>query len=311
MSAWLIAFAYGLVCAVAQVSLWIESHQSLRDHPRKDQLAETLFAGMVTDEVADCAAVGLLHHLWWWALDYAQDGDLSPFSDRQIAKACRYGGEPRLLVDALTAAGFLTDDRHLHDWYDYAGRLLEKKAANAARSRAWRARNASRNAHGTHTRTPASRATRPNHTVKPSSSSSKLAEGVSAVDNLPAVDATATIADDGFTDFWSVYPRKVGKADTEKRWAKMTVTGRSTAIAAASQLARYASTADTELRFIPYPSTFIGPKRMYEDWAAGPPAGYGAQSATPKRDACPDCGTDLTFDEDLRPHCPYCGWRPT
>jgi hypothetical protein len=117
--------------------------------------------------------------------------------------------------------------------------------------------------------------------------------------------------DDRFAEFWTLYPRKVGKAETEKRWAKMSVTSRVTAIAAAGHLATYARAQGAELRFIPHPATFIGPKRTYEDWANGMPAGYGAQSAAPKRDACPDCGTDLTFDEELRPHCPYCGWRPT
>ena len=53
------------------MSAWIESHQSLRDHPRKDQLAEELFVGRVPNDVANYAAVGILHYLWWWALDYA------------------------------------------------------------------------------------------------------------------------------------------------------------------------------------------------------------------------------------------------
>ena len=31
------------------------------------------------------AAIGLLHCLWWWALDYAGDGDLSAFSAEDVA----------------------------------------------------------------------------------------------------------------------------------------------------------------------------------------------------------------------------------
>ena len=122
------------------MSAWIESHQSLRDHPRKDQLAEELFVGRVPNHVANYAAVGILHYLWWWALDYAQDGDLTPFSDRQIARACRYIGDPQVLVAGLTRSGFLTAERRLHNWYDYAGRLIEKREANAARTRAYRVR---------------------------------------------------------------------------------------------------------------------------------------------------------------------------
>lgn len=117
------------------MSAWIKSHQTLRDHPRKDKLTEALFNGMVPDDVADYAAIGLLHQLWWWALDYAQDGDLSQFSDRQIAKACRWRGEAKVLVDALTASGFITDERTLHDWDDYAGKLIERRERNRERMR--------------------------------------------------------------------------------------------------------------------------------------------------------------------------------
>jgi len=294
------------------VSLWIESHQTLRDHPRKDKLAEDLFGGMYPDEVADCATVGLLHHLWWWALDYAGDGDLSGFSDRQIAKASRYGGDPRLLVEALVAAGFLTSDRRLHDWHDYAGRLIEKREANAARNRAYRAsKRAASASRARHERTPSAVGDAlPDLTtpLKPISSSADAADGASAVDNSGR-SATGS-NNNGFADFWAAYPRKVGKAETERRWSKLTGKSRKAALTAAGHLAAYASGAGTELRFIPHPSTFIGPKRIYEDWSRGAPDGYGAKTATAKRDMCPECETDLTFDEQGRAHCPYCDWRP-
>jgi len=117
---------------------WIESHQTLRNHPKKDALSEALFGGSVPDDVADYAAVGLLQHLWWWALDYAQDGDLSSFTDRQVAKACRWSGDPATLRDALQSSGFMTGERQLHDWYDYAGKLIERRAKDADRGRSMR-----------------------------------------------------------------------------------------------------------------------------------------------------------------------------
>jgi hypothetical protein len=117
------------------MSAWIESHQTLRDHPRKDHLAELLFAGTVQNDVADYAAIGLLHELWWWALDYAQDGDLSHFTDRQIARACRYDGSPKVLIDALTESGFVDEQRRIHDWHDYAGKFMERRERNRERMR--------------------------------------------------------------------------------------------------------------------------------------------------------------------------------
>jgi len=117
---------------------WLESHQSLRDHPKKDRLAELLFNGSVPMDVSDFAAAGLLHYLWYWALDYAHDGDLSKFSDRQVAKGCRWNGDAILLMTALIESGFVDEDRHLHDWDAYAGRLLLKRERDTERVRNWR-----------------------------------------------------------------------------------------------------------------------------------------------------------------------------
>lgn len=117
---------------------WLESHQTVRDHPKKDKLSEILFNGSVQNDVADYAAAGLLHYLWYWALDYAQDGDLAKFSDRQIAKGCRWNGDAKLLVQAFIEAGFIDKDRSLHDWDEYAGRLLAKRAQDRDRKAKWR-----------------------------------------------------------------------------------------------------------------------------------------------------------------------------
>lgn len=117
---------------------WLESHQSLRDHPKKDRLAELLFNGTVPIDVSDYAAAGLLHYLWYWALDYAQDGDLAKFSDSQVARGCRWNGDSMLLVKSLIEAGFVNKDRSLHHWDEYAGMLLATRSRHAARKKAWR-----------------------------------------------------------------------------------------------------------------------------------------------------------------------------
>ena len=122
---------------------WLESHQSLRDHPKKDRLAELLFNGTVPNDVSDYAAAGLLHYLWYWALDYAHDGDLSKFSDSVVAKGCRWNGDSLLLVQSLIEAGFVNKDRSLHDWDEYAGRLLATRERDRARKKDWRVHVAS------------------------------------------------------------------------------------------------------------------------------------------------------------------------
>ena len=48
---------------------WIESHQALGRHPKLRRLARAL-------NISHPTAVGDLHYLWWFAIDFAQDGSL-------------------------------------------------------------------------------------------------------------------------------------------------------------------------------------------------------------------------------------------
>jgi hypothetical protein len=86
-------------------------------------------------------AIGHLHLLWWWALEYTRDGDLSGFDDEEVAIACVWEGEPAALRAALIGAGFLDACGAIHDWDDYAGKLLDQRKANAEKQARWRNRN--------------------------------------------------------------------------------------------------------------------------------------------------------------------------
>lgn len=110
---------------------WIESHQELARHPKTKRLARLLGCSVP-------AAIGHLHLLWWWATDYAPDGDLTSFSAEDVAEAVMWEGECESLVTALREARFL-DGSRIHDWDTYAGRLLERRFENARRMRKVRA----------------------------------------------------------------------------------------------------------------------------------------------------------------------------
>jgi hypothetical protein len=109
---------------------WIESHASLGDHPKLYALADALHIG-------EAQAVGHLHYLWWWATENAQDGRLS-IPERGISRAMRWKGNAAKLVDALVDAGFVdrcTDGQLcIHDWMDYAGKLILKRKEHVART---------------------------------------------------------------------------------------------------------------------------------------------------------------------------------
>ncbi len=112
---------------------WIESHQSLGRHPKVFKLASRL-------RINKAQAIGHLQYLWWWALDFAPTGNLSAFTPAEISAGAEWPGEPGPFHDALKD-GWLDDDGTLHNWGDYAGKLIEKRELDRDRKRASRASN--------------------------------------------------------------------------------------------------------------------------------------------------------------------------
>src|SRR5206468_3197744 len=89
------------------------------------------------------AAIGHLHLLWWWALDYAEDGWLGRFTAEDIAEAMMWKGDPQTMWDALSDCGWIDPEQEgseIHDWWTYAGRLIEQRKKDAERKRTSRSR---------------------------------------------------------------------------------------------------------------------------------------------------------------------------
>lgn len=119
---------------------WIESHQELARHPKTKKFARLLGVSLPT-------GVGHLHFFWWWAMDYAQDGDLSKYDSGDISDASEWDGDPEILLKALIESKFIDPDKKIHDWFDYAGRLVEKREQNKDRKRKSRTKTQN-NEHG-------------------------------------------------------------------------------------------------------------------------------------------------------------------
>ena len=84
-------------------------------------------------------AVGHLHFLWWWTLEYAQNGKLSAFSHDEIAIAAKWENDPAEFISALISCNFLDDNpMQIHDWYDFAGKLVVRRMSDARRKRVLR-----------------------------------------------------------------------------------------------------------------------------------------------------------------------------
>lgn len=115
---------------------WIQVHQQLKDHRKLLAAADEL-------EIEPPHMLGLLTSFWLWALDNAPSGSLEGISNRNIARAAQWNKEPDAFVEAMKSAGFLdiTEDGTLeiHDWYEYAGKLIDQREAEKQRSRRRRA----------------------------------------------------------------------------------------------------------------------------------------------------------------------------
>lgn len=112
---------------------WIEVHDTLREHHKTYAFADSL-------KIPQYSAVGILVSLWTWAINNAPDGDLSKYAPPAIARACYWDKKPEKLIEALTECGWLSEELSLHDWQDYAGRLIDRREANARRNREARER---------------------------------------------------------------------------------------------------------------------------------------------------------------------------
>jgi hypothetical protein len=117
------------------MSEWIESHANIPRHRKTKRLAKLL-------NLSIPSAVGFVHMLWYYALDFAPGGDLSSHTHADIADGCGWDDDPEVFIAALVSAGWLADDDGLmvHDWSDY-NQSHRKRAAEAERQRRARAKN--------------------------------------------------------------------------------------------------------------------------------------------------------------------------
>ena len=110
-------------------SAYIPLHGDVFNNRKTIEAANSLTNGSVE------RVVGHLARLWTWAIERNDDGDLSHLTDQMIADAAGWRGRPSRFVEGITRAGFLEPDRRIHDWDDFAGRLVDKRAHDRNRKR--------------------------------------------------------------------------------------------------------------------------------------------------------------------------------
>lgn len=107
---------------------WIELHQAIWTHKKTLILAAEL-------DLEEIYAAAHMAKLWTWAIDNAQDGNLSGLPARVIAYGAGWQKDPDVFVRALINAKWLDETDSglfIHDWYDYAGKLIERREVENA-----------------------------------------------------------------------------------------------------------------------------------------------------------------------------------
>ena len=199
---------------------WIQIHQQLKDHRKVLAAADEL-------DIEPAHMLGLLISFWLWAIDNAPDGSLAGISDRMIARAAQWDKDPEEFVAALTSASLLdvTEDGvlEIHDWSEYTGKLIEQRENEKNRSRARRAAAKSND-----------RRTTAGQSADASKSDQKKTAGrvdQTRVDQsrpenkgdtpiTPATEKQPSAQERRFAEFWTAYPKKVGKKAAQKAWEK-------------------------------------------------------------------------------------------
>lgn len=256
---------------------WIELHQGLREHRKTYACAEMLNISRVT-------MVGTLACLWLWALDNTPDGRLDGISNRTIAHVCDWPEKKAdKLIGALLSCGWLEKDEdvlRIHDWTEYAGKLMERRAKDKERKKTSRANSVDvrkisegrpPDIHGNSGATvPIPYPTVPNLNDsgnKPDSVCPPTAE------RAPVKEGRA------FTSFWEDYPNKADRSDAWDVWKSLNPDGETVrAIKAGLDAWRQSGQwLDDGGRFIPSAAKWLSKRR----WECPPPPASSGKKVVP------------------------------
>ncbi len=101
---------------------WIESHSTLIEHPKVREAARLL-------DIKPVVMVGHLHCFWHKVIELREDGDISQWTEEDIAYYAKWENDPKLFYETLKKR-FIDEKNDLklvHDWLDYAYKYLYSK----------------------------------------------------------------------------------------------------------------------------------------------------------------------------------------
>lgn len=253
---------------------WIQVHQTIKDHRKTYYASDAL-------DIQPAHMLGLLVSFWLWALDNAPAGDLQGISNRTIARAAGWPeADADRFVDSLETAGFLdtAEDGNLtiHDWLDYAGKLIDQRESEKQRSRRRRAAardDASAGRPTNDRRTTDGRPPDDHQTTVGRLDYTRLdySRPEKIKDTTPTPSDVApkkqNIQEERFASFWSLYPKKVGKQAALKSWKRIKPDAElfERILSALEQAKRSEQWQRERGRFIPNPTTWLNQGRWDDE----------------------------------------------
>ena len=148
-----------------------------------------------------------------------------------ISRAAQWDGDPEKLAKTLIRAGWIDEKEdgtlEIHDWYEYAGKLIDQRQAEKERSRSRRAAAAASADASPDDPTPT--AGRPaNSRNKAGGRVDQSREDKTREGNTPPSPSdegsdggTKSLVEARFLEFWKAYPKKTGKQYALKAWNKI------------------------------------------------------------------------------------------
>lgn len=236
---------------------WIESHQTLKDHPKLTDLSHKL-------QISRAQTIGHLQMLWWWCISYADDGVISRYTPHQIAAACDWNANAGEFIQALADSGFIDrDPLRIHDWLDFCGDLIKKRLEykSAKRRRTKRLGKSLRKTENSQL-TVTNRnqtVTRPNQPTNP--------------EQPPLFD---------FEDLWKKYPKRLGKEASERHF-RATVKSppdHAAITAALNNYLRYIREQKIEAKYIKHGSSWFNTWREWTEYTGDKHASNGCEGVS-------------------------------
>jgi len=219
---------------------WICLHKGAIDSKKTRILAKTL--GCSQNE-----ALGILSRLWIWSGENVDEqGAVTDASIEDLEDVFVIGLDRRInpdeVVNALIESGWLDYEEgriYVHDWNDwqrYHYKLIESRKKDAERKRL-------------------ERANRRNGTPKKKESTPKQEKPVDKYEN-------------GFNEFWELYPRKIGKGDAYKCYnARLKDGWKPEQLKMAAEKYRDdVISKHTEAKYIKHPKTFLSATTPFVDY---------------------------------------------